>query len=103
MNHHSKHTAFYQVSTFITKKKHIKFNLISSEIIILWTIARYLDMPKGQCFAKQTTLAKECGLSLATFKRSCQKLADLKIIIRTTKKKIYNYYFGLPVTNVDEF
>lgn len=94
-----KHTAFYQVSSFISQKKHLDYKLSSYEIVILYTIARYLDMPKKQCFAKQTTLAIECGMSERQFRDSCNILSENQLIIRTTIGKLYHYYLGPSVTN----
>jgi DNA-binding MarR family transcriptional regulator len=96
-------TATYQVQSFISKQKHLDFNLSAYEIVILYTIARYLDMPKKKCCAKQVTLAKDCGMSTRQFKRSSQKLSDNGLIIRTMRGKLYHYYLGFGVTNEEFF
>lgn len=94
MDNFNKHTAHYQLCCFIGENKHHHFDLTPFDITILFMICRYLDMPGGKCFAKQTTLAIECKMSVRQFKKSTKKLHDLKIIERIIRGKLYHYYIG---------
>ena len=90
----TKHKASYQVNRFISSENYYEFELTPFELVILFIIARYLDMPKGKCFAKQTVMAKECGMSIRQFKSSSKKLCELGLLTRGMRGKLYHYYLG---------
>jgi hypothetical protein len=98
----NKHKASYQVNRFISSENYYEFELTPFELVILFIIARYLDMPKGKCFAKQTVMAKECRMSERQFRLSCKKLINYKLIERGMRGKLYHYYLGTNVTKQHE-
>lgn len=79
------------VASFLRSKESKKYNLDVYHRMILRVIASYLDMPYGSCFAKQITLAEECGMSDSKFKRVSKQLADKKLLDRTKCHKLYHY------------
>jgi hypothetical protein len=100
MSHHTKDTAHYQLCKFIQSKKHYDFDLLPSDLTILFIIARYLDMPKGECFGFQSTLARECLMSERTFRDRCNHLVDKKLLFRYEKTKSYHYELGFEITGI---
>jgi hypothetical protein len=80
------------VRTFLRKPELSKlYNLDAYQREILRVIANYLDMPFGSCFAKQTVLAEECGMSVPEFKRKSKLLVDKNLLQRTKCRKLYHY------------
>lgn len=80
-----------QVATFLRSSLSKKYNLNIYHRMILRVIASYLDMPYGSCFAKQITLAEECGMSPREFKRKSKDLIDRDLLKRTKCRKLYHY------------
>lgn len=99
MSKELQHKNYFLLLEFIASKRHYDFDLNPYDLAILMIICRYLDMPLNRCFAKQTTLAKECLMSERQFRRSCEKLIKHDLIIRTCRGSLYNYYLGEALTN----
>ncbi len=80
------------VATFLRNPKlSEKYKLTVYHREVLRVVALYLDMPFGSCFGKQTTLARECGMSLIKFKRTSKELVDRKLLDRVKCPKLYHY------------
>lgn len=101
-NHYD--TATYLVQNFIGSHKAYELGLDPYDLIILFTIARYLDMPLKKCFGKQITLAKDCHMSIRQFKYRSEELHKDGFILRYKKGKLYHYELGSLLTGIsDEF
>jgi hypothetical protein len=99
-NGKKENTSTYLVQSFLASEKSYELNINVYDMAILYTIARYLDMPKNQCFGKQSKLAQECRMSLREFKRRTNYLSENKVILRYLKGKLYQYAFGEKISGI---
>lgn len=86
--------ATYQIQRFVTSVYFFECNLTAYEIVILYTVARYLDMPNGKCFAKQKTLIRETGMSERQFRNSIKILSSKKLITVYSSWRNNGYELG---------
>jgi len=101
-NGKAKDTATYLVQKFLSSELSYTLEINAFDIAILYTLARYLDMPQNKCCPKQTTFARNCHMSVREFKRRSERLFKLKIIMRYLKKKLYHYELGEMITGITE-
>ena len=94
MDNHSKHKALYQLNRFMESDYFIECDLSAYEIAILYTIARYLDMPTAKCYAKQDFLAKKSGMKKRQFIYSVNILRKLKLITVFSSWRNNGYELG---------
>lgn len=90
--------ATYLVQAFLASEFSHEYELIPADLVILFIVARFLDMPKKSCFGKQKNLAKECRMTERNFRRRCEYLQSLNLLIRIQKWKLYNYELGGIIT-----
>lgn len=95
-------TFTHLVQKFMVSEKAHELKLDPYDLIILFNIARYLDMPFKKCFGKQTTLSFDCHMSRNEFQRRSVKLQKLNLIQRYLKGKLYHYELGEELTNISE-
>ena len=93
-------TSTYLLQTFFASEHSHSFHFLSIDMVILYTISRYLDMPKNSCFAKQTVLAHECRIKRFHFAKRCEYLVKIGLLFRYTKGKLYYYELGHVITGV---
>lgn len=91
---HKSHKATYLVQRFIGSDYFHECNLTAYEIVILYTVARYLDMPNGKCFAKQATLIQESGMCERQFRNSIKKLHSKKLLTIYSSWRNNGYELG---------
>lgn len=94
------HTNTNLVQTFIASELSHEIELVPLDITILFVIARYLDMPKKECFAKQTVLAHECRTDRTHFGRRSSYLVSQHLLFRFLRGKLYRYELGEIITGV---
>ncbi len=94
------HKANYLVSTFLASEKAYEIDLHPFDVNILYTMARYLDMPLNMCCLKQPNFAKECRIGLTPFKERTLFLFENKIIFRFMRGKLYRYELGEVITGM---
>lgn len=95
-------TATHLVHKFLASEKSHEFNLIQLDLLILYTIARFLDMPSGKCFAKQKLLARECRTDVYQFSRRSSYLQKHGIISRYLIGKLYRHELGELLTGDEQ-
>jgi len=100
MTNNTKRFARDQVRHFLQSDKSI--NLDSIDVAILYTIAGYIDLPKGECFAKREVLIFESKCSDRTFRRKTKILLENKIIFKYCKldDKRERYLLGEKITGI---
>lgn len=91
-------SATYLVQEFLASEFSHEYELFTSDVAILFIIARYLDMPKKACFAKQKQIIKECRISERTFRTRCEYLQSVGLLTRYLKWKLYHYELGGIIT-----
>jgi len=97
-NSRKENTSTYLVQTFLASEFSHEYALLPSDLAILYTIARFLDMPAKICFGKQKVLAKECRMTERNFRRRCDYLQARNLLIRISKWKLYHYSLGGIIT-----
>ena len=102
-NYGKENTSTYLVQKFIASEKSHEIKLLPIDIVILFIIARYLDMPKGECFAGQKTLGRECRISAEYFGDRCIYLVQQKVIFRFIRGKGFGYNLGELLTGIDPY
>jgi hypothetical protein len=89
-----KDKATYLVQRFMGSDYFFECNLNAYEISILYTIARYLDMPEGKCFAHQKILARQSGMCVRQFKISIKKLSAKNLLLVYSSWRNNGYELG---------
>ena len=73
-----------------------KFDLKPAEIVKLLTyISHRANDKNGRCYFKQTTAAKECGLTVTSIVRASKKLVEKGLVERIKKGILYHYKLNL--------
>lgn len=97
-NPSKENSSTYLVQRFIASEFSHEYELKPYDLVILFVIARYLDMPKSACFAKQKQLAKECRMSERFFRDRTIYLQSLGLLHRIIRWKLYSYELGGVIT-----
>ena len=90
-----KNKAWYVISHFLLSPDRHEYDLNPYDLLILITIARYLDMPKNECFLKWQTFSRETGgIGRSQIFKSLKKLTDYKLIYKTYRGQKPYYWLG---------
>lgn len=88
------------IEKFLRSEKSKEYKLNSFDLIILVILASYMG-EKDHCWPSKNTLARECGMSIDTVKRSLSKLKKLNIIyVECINNNQNTYWFNLEIVYI---
>jgi hypothetical protein len=102
MSNNTRASARNQVKHFLLSDQSLDYKLDSYDVAILYVIASYLDMPKGQCFADKLTLVQEIKCTERHFRNRVNKLINHEILFRynPADDKRDHYLLGPVITGL---
>ncbi len=96
----TKPSARNQVRQFLKSEYSQNFKIDSYDVAILHTIANYIDMPNGVCYAKRSQLIIEARCCDRQFRDRVAQMIKHKILFKYFSKGKSHYLLGETLTGI---